>query len=48
MSPLIAVSDALAWLGLRAMALAWLLLACGLAFPKPRPWLTAENNQFNN
>ena len=34
-------SDALAWLGLKAMALAWLLLAYGLALPKPRPWCLA-------
>jgi len=30
-------SDALAWLGLKARALAWLLMACGLAIHKPRP-----------
>ena len=30
-------SDALAWLGLKARALAWLFMACGLALPKPRP-----------
>jgi len=37
----VTVSDVLAWLGLKATALAWLWSACGLAKPKPRPSASA-------